>query len=198
MPIQLVPALSYALISTFTPGPANITSTSVALLRGYKNSLPFQLGLAVGVFLFMFVSGWVSSALLHLFPAIEPILRYVGAAYILYLAYVILKASYTFSTPTENRFNFAYGFLLQISNPKLFVYSFTLFSTFLTPITENLALLVVTAMILAAISFASTSVWSLFGTGIRTYLKHPRVTKIVNVLLALSLVYTAIALTGLI
>lgn len=198
MPIQFIPALSYALISTFTPGPANISSTSVALLHGYKNSLPFQLGLALGVFLEMFIIGGISATLVHLFPAIEPILRYIGAAYILYLAYGIFKASYTFNTSNETPFGFFRGLLLQLLNPKLIVYAFTLFSAFLASVTENIALLFFAALILATISFTSTSLWAFFGTTIKTYLKNPRVATIVNILLALSLVYTAIAITGLI
>ena len=39
----------------------------------------YQGGLAVGVFLLMLVSGWVSTTLLHVFPLLEPVLRYVGA-----------------------------------------------------------------------------------------------------------------------
>jgi cysteine/O-acetylserine efflux protein len=41
------------LISTFTPGPSNISSASLAVLHGYKNTLIYQVGLALGVFFFM-------------------------------------------------------------------------------------------------------------------------------------------------
>src|SRR5215475_12832195 len=95
--VNLFSVISYVLISTFTPGPSNISSASMAILHGYKNTLKYQAGLAVGVFSLMFLSGLFSTALLKIFPALEPILRYVGAAYILYLAFGILKASYTFA-----------------------------------------------------------------------------------------------------
>jgi cysteine/O-acetylserine efflux protein len=52
------------------------------------------------------------------------------------------------------------------------------------------------ALVLAAISFVATSLWALFGTAIKTYLRNPRLILIVNILLSLSLVYTAIALVG--
>jgi len=88
--------------------------------------------------------------------------------------------------------------MLQILNPKLTVYAFTLFSTFLAPMTNNIALLVLVAALLAATSFGATSVWAIFGTAIKSYLHHPRLKAIVNILLSLSLVYAAIALTGLV
>jgi cysteine/O-acetylserine efflux protein len=196
MAINLFPLLSYVLISTFTPGPSNISSASMGVLHGYKNTLNYQVGLAVGVFCAMLLSGWLSTTLLELLPALEPALRYIGAGYILYLAFGILKANYIFTENEVNPLGFGHGLMLQIVNPKLIVYAFTLFSAFLAPITHNVALLGVAAVLLAAISFGATSVWALFGTAIKRYLHHPRLQAAVNIILAFLLVYTAIALAG--
>jgi len=192
----LLPLISFVLISTFTPGPSNISSASIAVLHGYRNTLKYQLGLAVGVFLLMLLSGWLSATLLSIFPAFEPIMRYAGAAYILYLAFGILKASYAFTETDAKPLGFVHGFVLQILNPKLIVYAFTLFSAFLDPITNNVAFLVLTVTLLAAISFCATSVWALFGTAIKSHLHDPRSRMVINIVLSLSLVYTAISLTG--
>ncbi len=194
--VNLFSVLSYVLISTFTPGPSNISSASLAILHGYKNTLKYQVGLAVGVFLLMFLSGLFSAALLKIFPALEPILRYVGAAYILYLAFGILKASYNLMESDVKAFEFTQGVMLNILNPKLYVYTFTLFSTFLASINESIPSLIILAVVLAAISFCATSVWALFGTSIKTYLHNPRSRAIINVVLALLLVYAAISLIG--
>lgn len=199
MSTALFPLLSYVLISTFTPGPSNISSASVAVLHGYKNTLNYQGGLAAGVFLVMLLSGWVSAALLGIFPVLEPVLRYIGAAYILYLAYGILKASYAFTDQNAARpLRFGNGLLLQVLNPKLIVYAFTLFSAFLAPLTGKVVLLALAAAVLAVISFSATSMWAIFGTTIKTYLHNPRLKTIVNILLSLSLVYAAVSLTGLV
>jgi cysteine/O-acetylserine efflux protein len=198
MTTSLFSLLSFVLISSFTPGPSNISSASMAVLHGYKNTLRYQGGLAVGVFVLMFLSGWLSTTLLNAFPTIEPILRYIGAGYILYLAVGILKASYTFTEKELNPLGFGHGLLLQVLNPKLFVYAFTLFSAFLTPISMHMVLLVFVAMGLAGISFCATSVWAFFGTAIKTYLRDSRLQTIVNIVLSLSLVYTALTLTGII
>ncbi|HEX6033615.1 MAG TPA: LysE family transporter, partial [Anaerolineales bacterium] len=131
MTTSLFPILSYILISSFTPGPSNISSASLAIIHGYKNTLHYQAGLATGVFLLMFLSGLLSTTIVKSFPAFEPIMRYAGAVYILYLAFSILRASYTFTEKESQPLGFVHGFVLQILNPKLFIYAFTLFSAFL-------------------------------------------------------------------
>ncbi|MEZ4860104.1 MAG: LysE family translocator [Caldilineaceae bacterium] len=199
MAINFLPLLSYVFICTFTPGPSNITSTSLALLHGYRNTLWYQGGLAVGVFIFMWLTGLVSAALLQLFPVLEPFLRYVGAAYILYLAYHVARATYVFADQEGGKpLGFTHGFLLQILNPKLFFYALTLFATFLAPITGNMIWLTLAAFLLAAVSFGATSVWALFGTTIKRYLHVPRLQFVINLILALSLLYAALALIELV
>ena len=196
MTTSLFSLISYVLISSFTPGPSNISSASIAVLHGYKNTLRYQMGLAAVVFFLMFLSGWLSTTILKFFPALEPIMRYVGAGYILYLAFGILKASYTFTEKDVKPLGFVHGLMLQILNPKLIVYAFTLFSAFLAPITKNMALLVWVSVLLAVTSFCATSVWALFGMAIQTYLQNPRLKAIINIILALSLVYAALTLIG--
>jgi cysteine/O-acetylserine efflux protein len=197
MSTNLFPLLSFVLISTFTPGPSNIASASMGVLHGYKNTLGYQVGLAVGVFLVMLLIGWVSTAFLRIFPVLEPALRYIGAGYILYLAFKILKANYMFNEEDVKPIGFYHGFLLQVLNPKLTFYAFTLFSAFLAPITQNVALLVLAAAVLSMTSFGATSVWALFGAAVKSYLHQPRVKAIVNGILALLLVYSAVNLVGL-
>jgi cysteine/O-acetylserine efflux protein len=193
-----LPLISFVLITTFTPGPSNISSASMGVLHGYKNTLNYLLGLAGGFFLVMLLSGWISTTLLSFFPALEPALRYIGAGYIFYLAFAILKASYTFNEDDVKPMGFGHGLMLQILNPKLIVYAFTLFAAFLAPITSNVALLVLVVILLTMTAFCATSVWALFGTVIKTYLHYPRVKTSVNIILSLLLVYTAIELTGII
>lgn len=195
--IELLPALSYILVSTFTPGPANISSSSLGVLYGFRRTVNYQGGLAAGVFLMMVAGGLISASLLKGLPALAPALRYLGAAYILYLAYGILRASYTFTERETKPLGFGHGLVLQLSNPKLVVYALTLFLSFLAPITGNAAGLLLTALLLAAISACATAAWALFGAGIKNRLHDPRFRRWVNVSLALFLVYAAIELAGL-
>lgn len=166
----------------------------MALAHGYQKTLSNQVGLASGVFLLMLISGLFSTVVLNIFPALEPIMRYVGAGYILYLAYWTLKTSYSFTNDNLNPLGFVHGFMLQILNPKLFIYAFTLFTVFLSPIRENIVFLVLVCILLAGVSFCATSLWALFGTVIKNYLHTPRLKTSVNIILSLLLAYTAFTL----
>lgn len=195
---SLFPVIFYILISSFTPGPSNISSASMAVLHGYRNILRYLAGLTAGVFLLMFLSGLLSTTIVEIFPNFEPIMRYAGAVYILYLAFGMLKASYAFTEQDSRPLGFVHGFLLQILNPKLLVYAFTLFSAFLATMTRNITSLLLVAAFLSMVAFCAASTWALFGTAIKTHLHQPRLKMIVNILLSLALVYTAISLTGII
>jgi len=194
--IDLLPLVSFVLITIFTPGPNNITSTSMGLLYGYRKSLPYLLGIASGFFLLLLLAGWISGAMLELLPSFERYLRIAGALYILWLAIHTLKISYSFETDQQPLFGFGKGFFLQMLNPKGVVFGLTVYTTFLSGVVSNLGILVLSAILFSIAAFVSISTWNLFGTTIGTFLKSPRLRKIVNTILFLLLVYTAIEISG--
>lgn len=193
MSIDILATLTFILISTFTPGPNNISSAAMGALYGYRKTLNYLFGITTGFFLVMFGCVWVAGTFLDILPQYEPILRYIGAGYTLYLAFGILKASYSFEGENIKPMGFMAGFMLQLLNPKLIIYGLTLFSTFLSSLTDKL-LQVIAVIVLALISFCAISTWTLFGTIIKTYLHHPRARLALNIVLSLFLVYTALEL----
>jgi cysteine/O-acetylserine efflux protein len=196
MPIDFAAALGFILISTYTPGPNNVSSAAMGALHGFRKTRNYLLGMTAGFFVVMLTCALASATVLHLFPGVETILRIVGAVYILYLAYGILKASYTFESENVKPMGFTSGFLLQVFNPKLIVYGLTLFSTFFAPIAEQPLYLVGTVIVLGLVALSSMIVWAAFGTVIKRYLRHPRATLALNIALSLFLVYTALDLFG--
>jgi cysteine/O-acetylserine efflux protein len=197
MTLRLVPLLSFVLVTTYTPGPNNISSTSMGVLYGYKRTLPYLLGITTGFLLLMVLCGLISGTLRSLVPAFETVLRIVGAAYILWLAYETLRATYTFEEQNRGELGFVRGALLQILNPKGVIYGLTLYSTFLLSLTNRPVLILLSAAGLSVVTFSAVSVWTLFGSAIRRFLHTRRVRRAVNVVLALALVYTAAELSGL-
>ncbi|MBC8504912.1 MAG: LysE family transporter [Anaerolineales bacterium] len=91
--IDFVALTSFALITTFTPGPNNITSASMGVLYGYRKTLSYLWGVTAGFFLVMILSSLISTSLLIFYPAVEKIFRIAGAIYILWLAYGTVKSS---------------------------------------------------------------------------------------------------------
>ena len=194
---EILAFISFVLITTYTPGPNNISSASMGVLYGYKRTLPYLFGIALGFFVVLSLCGLLSGFLLETIPAFEQVLRIVGALYILWLAWHTLRATYSFEEEEQKPLGFIQGFLLQVLNVKAIVYGLTIYSTFLADRVTSTLLLLLSAAILALVAFSSITLWTLFGAGIRKYLNRPKVRKIINITLALLLVYTAVDISGL-
>jgi len=188
--------ITFVLVTTFTPGPNNITSSSMGVLYGYRKSLKYMSGIVTGFFCTMFLAGIISQTLYAIFPSLESVMRIIGAGYILYLAYKTLKSSYNFGEDSSPVLGFANGVLLQALNPKAWIYGLTLYTTFLAPITGNIIFLLLSAAFLACVAFCATSTWALSGAAIKRYLKNPNIQKGINIALAVLLIYTAVDLSG--
>ncbi|NOX35775.1 MAG: LysE family transporter [Deltaproteobacteria bacterium] len=196
MNIEIIPLISFVIITTFTPGPNNISSASMGMLYGYKKSFNYLVGIASGFFVVMIACAYLSSTLLAIIPVAEGYLRWVGAGYILWLAISILRSNYSFSESNGVMKAFTKGFILQLFNPKVAVYGLALYSTFLAPISSRLDYLVLLAAIFAFTAFVATSTWALCGAAIKNKLKNDSFRKIINASLSLLLIYTAIELSG--
>ena len=195
--LTLLPVLSYVLIASFTPGPSNLSSSSLGMLYGLRRTLAYLAGLGVGVVVVMLAAGLLSAQLLAWFPRLEPVMRSVGAAYILYLAVGLLRAHDTGQPAAHARpLGFRHGLALQLTNPKVMVYAFTLFTSFLAPLAGRLALIVVAAVLLAVVATSAAFTWALCGSAIKRVLRHPRAARWINVVLALLLAVTAVDLAG--
>ena len=196
MNIDMIPLISFVIVTTFTPGPNNISSAAMGAAYGYRRSLPYLFGITSGFFLIMLTAAYLSSALLGIMPFAEQYLRWIGSSYILYLAISTLRADYGFLGNSEDTRAFTKGFVLQIFNPKVAVYGLTLYSTFLAGISGHIAWLSFFAAIFAMTALAATSTWAICGAAIRSSLKKELFRKAVNIVLALLLVYTAVKLSG--
>src|ERR1700710_898885 len=79
----------FATVMFFTPGPNNIMLLSSALTYGFRRTVPHLVGIVIG---FAFMVGAVGVGLGTVFityPILQTILKYAGAAYLVYLAAII-------------------------------------------------------------------------------------------------------------
>ena len=196
MNIEMIPLISFVMVTTFTPGPNNISSASMGVIYGYRKTIGYLVGIASGFFVVMIACAYLSSALLTIMPVVEQYLRWVGAGYILWLAIGILRSNYSFSESNEIAGAFTKGFILQLFNPKVAVYGLALYSTFLASVSSRLDYLALSAVAFALTAFISTSTWALFGSAIKNKLKNDSFRKITNTSLSILLFYTAIELSG--
>ena len=192
----MIPLVSFVVVTTFTPGPNNISSASMGIIYGYRQTAAYLVGIAFGFFVVMIGCAYLSSAMLTFFPVVERTLRWIGAGYIAWLAVGILRSDYTSSPSDSARAAFSKGFILQLFNPKVAVFGLTLYTTFLAPISNRIDYLFVSAAAFALTAFAATSTWTLFGATIKRKLKDKRFRQIVNGSLSMLLLYTAVELAG--
>lgn len=185
--------LSYVIITTFTPGPNNIMSMSNASKYGLKKALPFNGGVFFGTFIIMALSSFLSSTLLNFIPSIKPVMTYIGVAYILWLAWKIYNSKSNAIDEKEKATNtFFKGVILQFVNPKVIIYGITITSTFIIPYYKSAGILAAFSIFLAFVGFLSVSSWSIFGSILKRFFENHG--KIINTLMALLLVYTAVSL----
>ncbi|MGE4554098.1 MAG: LysE family transporter [Desulfovibrionaceae bacterium] len=196
MPIDVLPFATFAVVTNFTPGPNNITCAALGLSYGYRGALRFIVGIAAGFLALMLTCAFLSGAVLALLPAAGAYVRWIGAAYILWLAWGVARTDVQLEGRSGPARPLLTGAALQFVNPKAWVYGLTIFSTFLLPLHDAPALLAGVAVVLGLLTFTATSTWAMCGSTIGHHMKSPGLRRAVNGVLALLLVYTAAGLLG--
>lgn len=184
--------LSYAVVTAVTPGPNNIMSMSNAGRQGLKRSFPFNLGIWAGFSLVMLMCTFFCNTLSVLIPKIKIPMLFLGAAYMLWLAWKTLKSSSVIEED-ERHGNFLSGLILQFVNPKIYIYCIVSMEAYILPYYQGEAgTLIFFALLLAFIGFAFTLLWALFGSVFK--ILFSRYAKITNTVMALLLAYCAVSL----
>jgi cysteine/O-acetylserine efflux protein len=196
--IQWLPFLSFVVVTTFTPGPNNISAMSIGISYGYRNSLKYLTGISLGFFIVMCLCAIVDRLLIQALPRIEPYLRIASSLYIVWLAIQTFLGSLKATAKSQPPLRFHDGLLLQLLNPKVIAYGLTLYSSFLLASADTIGRITLSAAGFAAVGFASVSVWALAGSSFAHWFKRPLVQRIASGILALLLLYSAVETSGLI
>ena len=184
--------LSYAVVTAATPGPNNIMSMSNAGRLGFQRSFPFNLGIWAGFSLVMLLCTAFCGALSSLIPRIKTPMLFIGAAYMLWLAWKTFRSASAIEEDHRGG-GFASGMLLQFVNPKIYIYGVVSLEAYILPYFQGRwAALALFALLLAFIGFVFTLLWALFGSVFK--LLFSRYARVTNTVMALLLVYCAVSL----
>jgi threonine/homoserine/homoserine lactone efflux protein len=178
----------FATVMFFTPGPNNIMLLSSGLTYGFRPTIPHIIGITVG---FAFMVGAVGLGLGTIFiayPILQTILKYIGAAYLVYLAWHIGSAEPS-APEQDNRgrpLSFWGAAMFQWVNAKGWVMVIGTITAYaaIAAFPWNIAIQVGISLILGAVS---CTVWALFGTALRPVLTSPRAIRAFNIVMALLL-----------
>lgn len=185
----VLPFLSYAVVTTFTPGPNNITASAVGMRLGYRRSLPCLAGMALGFFTLMFSSGLLTDFLIRTYSVIAPWVKWIGVAYMAWLGVSLFLPHAAGSKKEGAEASFLSGLLLQLANPKVILYGITIYTSFSTLIAGSLTVVALSALGLSALGFSSVSLWALTGASLGRFLKDERARLGFNLVMAAMLVW---------
>lgn len=193
---ELLAAISvYYFVMYATPGPNNSILTTSGIKFGFIRTIPNIFGIPTGHGIQLALVCFGLGALFTHFPILLNILKYLGAFYLLYLAWKMfgslnVSSSEDKSTPLK----YYEAILFQFVNPKAWVICITAVSLFY-PRDENIIIGTVFMVVMSTvINIPSISMWALGGSVIRNYLTNEKLKKIIEYLLAILLVGTAISI----
>jgi threonine/homoserine/homoserine lactone efflux protein len=129
-----------ALVMVVTPGPNMVYLLSRSICQGRKAGVTSLFGVAAGFLVHMFAAAIGLTAVFMAIPLAYELLKWLGAAYLLWLAWQAVKPGAK-SSPFEPRALpadsplklFAMGFATNALNPKIAVFYLSVFPQFVRP-----------------------------------------------------------------
>ena len=163
----------------FTPGPNNAMLTASGMKFGFVRTLPHLIGIPLG-------------HLFLLYPQVQFIMKILCFLYLLFLGWKMIGSFSLVQKESGRPLKFYEASLFQFINPKAWSIAITVASGFF-PTEENIIIGVAFVTVTAAlICFPTISLWALFGSGLRKFVRNVKIKKIIEYLLAILLVLTGI------
>ena len=193
---ELIATISvYYFVMYVTPGPNNSILTASGIKFGFIRSVPNIIGISSGHGLQLALVCFGLGSLFSQFPILLEVLKYIGACYLLYLAWKMF-GSLNISRTEEKSSPLKYyeAILFQFVNPKAWVICITAVSLFYP---ENVNLIIGTLFLVimsTIINLPSISMWAFGGSIIRRYLSNKKLKTIIEWILAILLLGTAISI----
>ena len=184
----LIAFVVFATVMFVTPGPNNVMLLSSGLTYGFRRTLPHVAGITIG---FAFMIGTVGLGLGTIFityPVLQTILKYAGAAYLIYLAAAIAMSG-PLTPGQDNRrgpMTFWGAAMFQWINVKGWVMVIGTITAYagIASFPWNITIQVMLSLLLGVLS---CSAWALFGSALRPILTSPRMVRAFNVVMAVLL-----------
>ena len=192
--IDPMPFATYSFVMSITPGPNNVMLTASGATFGFRKTIPHILGVLGGFSVVLFLVCAGLDAVFTRWPEIQTVLRWVGAAYLVYLGWRILRSGEAQNVESRKPLTALEAAGFQFLNPKAWMMTLTAAAMFLP---RELGLMAASSYmvgVMAVTNLPCITVWALFGSSMRGFLAKPRGRMTFNIVLALALVVTGIAM----
>jgi threonine/homoserine/homoserine lactone efflux protein len=185
----ILPLLLFSISMTITPGPNNVMVTASGVNFGYKKTLPHILGITFGFPVMIVLIGLGLGSVFKSFPVIHHILKYIGATYLLYLAWKIATFSNVNNNGDRNKpFTFWQAVIFQWINPKAWVIAVGAIAAFTSVGRDVFLEVLLIAFVFCIVCFPCVSLWAFLGTNIKHLLTTDYYRKVFNICMAFLLV----------
>jgi len=170
-----------SLVVAATPGTGVLYTLAAGLSRGARASVVATVGCTLGIVPHMAAAITGVAALLHTSALAFAVLKYLGVAYLLYMAWNTLKDKGALTVeddaPSSVWKTITSGILINILNPKLTIFFFAFLPQFVSPNEPHgvLRMLELSAVFML-ITFAVFAVYGVFAAAVREQvISRPRV-----------------------
>jgi threonine/homoserine/homoserine lactone efflux protein len=174
----------FAAVMFFTPGPNNVMLLSSGLTHGFRRTLPHIAGVTFGVAFMVAAVGLGFGTVFIAYPVLQTILKYAGAAYLIYLAAAIAMSGPPSEEGNQRRpMTFWGAAVFQWINVKGWVMVIGTITAYAAIASFPWNILIQTAISLV-MGTLSTVAWALFGSGLRPLLTSPLAVRAFNIVMA--------------
>jgi threonine/homoserine/homoserine lactone efflux protein len=192
--IDPMPFATYSFVMSITPGPNNVMLTASGATFGFRRTIPHILGVLGGFSLVLFGVCAGLDVVFTRWPELQSVLRWGGAAYLVYLAWRILRSGEAQNAESRKPLTALEAAGFQFLNPKAWMMTLTAAAMFLPRELGVFAASSYMVGIMAVTNLPCITVWALFGSSMRGFLAKPAGRLTFNIVLSLALVVTGIAM----
>jgi len=181
----LLAFIVFAAVMYLTPGPNNIMVLSSGLTYGFRPTIPHIAGITFGCAFMVAAVGLGLGTIFATYPVLQTILKYAGAAYLVYLAAMIALSEPVAPGEDDGRrpMTFWGAVMFQWVNVKgwvMVIGSITAYAG-IASFPWNIAIQVVLCLLLGVVS---TSIWTLSGSSLRSLMTSQRSVRAFNIVMA--------------
>ena len=167
------------------PGPTVLLVVSYALGQGWRTALPMAVGVALGDFTAMTLSMLGLGALLATSATLFTVLKWIGAAYLVWLGVKLWRAGGTFEVaPQTDAVSAAkmlgHAWLVTALNPKSITFFVAFLPAFLDPHADFLSQMLVFETTFLVLAVANAFGYALVASKARGLVANPRALKAIN------------------
>jgi threonine/homoserine/homoserine lactone efflux protein len=187
----LVSVAIFSFVTAVSPGPNNTFLLSSGANFGLRKSLPYLSGIMVGLIGMMTAMATGLGIIFTTLPLLYQILKWVGFAYIVWLAYLIIRSTSKSETGQAQYIGFWKATTFQFVNPKAWVVIGSFMAT-MVPVGSGFLASAFVCLVFLIFTYPGALLWAVAGQVLKDWLSKPSRRKIFNIASAILLVLSMV------